>query len=318
MNSEELKNYFRQVLDIESAVYTNDNVMKRYKLYRESREPDKPIKKWTTEPLKPVQHHYNSFGFVRMDSGVKKSGLLSILLFIGIIGIGLTFYLILLIFSGGSFVEGAWIKLILLFTPFYVALAAALFMWNKDTEDCRKYDTKKLEEYKVQFDNFIEEKRLINEKYEIEMHQYEEKLKIYNSETQNEVNKIQDLKNRLRTNLDKLYNFNIIYPKYRNFVAVATIYEYLESGRCDKLEGPSGAYNLYEGELRANVIIDSLSKIVSDLNQIKKTQYALYECLGKTNKLLKEIDNIGLLNAYYTEAAARAASADRYIMGVVW
>lgn len=45
MNSEELKNYFRQVLDIESAVYTNDNVMKRYKLYRESREPDKPIKK---------------------------------------------------------------------------------------------------------------------------------------------------------------------------------------------------------------------------------------------------------------------------------
>ena len=126
----------------------------------------------------------------------------------------------------------------------------------------------------------------------------------------------------LQTTLNNLYAKNIVYSKYRNLVAIATIYEYFESGRCTELEGPNGAYNLYESELRSNIIICSLSKIISDLGQIKNGQYALYEQINRSNQtvceLLNNINNTQKMTTYYAEAAAVAASADRYIVGMVW
>ena len=45
-----------------------------------------------------------------------------------------------------------------------------------------------------------------------------------------------------------LYSCNVIFSKYRTLPAIASILEYLESGRCEALSGPDGAYNLYESE----------------------------------------------------------------------
>ena len=70
--------------------------------------------------------------------------------------------------------------------------------------------------------------------------------------------------------LRALYNTGIIWEKYQNLVAVSTMYEYIASGRCDRLDGPYGAYNLYESELRQNIIIGQLSKIETHLEQIKE------------------------------------------------
>ena len=118
--------------------------------------------------------------------------------------------------------------------------------------------------------------------------------------------------------METLYSQNIVYSKYRNLIAIATIYEYFESGRCCELEGSNGAYNLYENELRANIIIGSLSQIISDIQQIKNGQYALYQELSRSNKLLESIADNTQLTAYYANVAAVAASADRYIVGMVW
>lgn len=99
----------------------------------------------------------------------------------------------------------------------------------------------------------------------------------------------------LKDALEKLYDLDVIYPKYRNLVAVTTIYEYLVSGRCDELDGAYGAYNLYEMELRQNIIIGQLSSILDSLEQIKNNQYTLYneitESNRKSEKLLSNISN---------------------------
>lgn len=89
---------------------------------------------------------------------------------------------------------------------------------------------------------------------------------------------------------NKLYAYNIIYEKYRNLVALSTIYEYIDSGRCETLEGPTGAYNLFESELRFNLIISDLTLINNSLEQIKENQFLLYKELNDVNKNLKEID----------------------------
>ncbi len=45
--------------------------------------------------------------------------------------------------------------------------------------------------------------------------------------------------------LDKYYSKNVVYPKYRNFVAIASFYEYFSSERCYELEGHEGACNFF-------------------------------------------------------------------------
>ena len=89
--------------------------------------------------------------------------------------------------------------------------------------------------------------------------------------------------------LDKIYSQNIIFPKYRNFAAIAQIYEYLLSGRCSQLEGPNGAYNLYESELRQNIIIDKLDEIIWQLDSLNRTMSAICGAIIETNFLLSDI-----------------------------
>ena len=66
--------------------------------------------------------------------------------------------------------------------------------------------------------------------------------------------------------LKDVYAQNVLHPNYQNWVAAATIYEYLDVGRCYELKGPDGGYNLYEKELIAKKILDSLSAINSSIN----------------------------------------------------
>lgn len=85
----------------------------------------------------------------------------------------------------------------------------------------------------------------------------------------------------------KLYDRDIIFPKYRTLPCVATMLEYLQSGRCSELEGPDGAYNLYESELRADLIISRLDDIASVLGKIRDAQYNLYQSVLRSEKALK-------------------------------
>jgi len=79
-----------------------------------------------------------------------------------------------------------------------------------------------------------------------------------------------------RALLKKFLDLGIIYPKYRNLVAVSSFCEYFDSGRCDKFEGHEGAYNMYEDEVRQNVIIGKLDLVRSNLDDIKQGQHLLY------------------------------------------
>ena len=94
-----------------------------------------------------------------------------------------------------------------------------------------------------------------------------------------------------QTELEILYSLNFIYPKYRNFVAIASIYEYLDSGRCTSLEGADGAYNLYEMELRLDKIITGIDRIIYSLEAIKNNQYYLYSAIKEITPQIEKISN---------------------------
>lgn len=91
--------------------------------------------------------------------------------------------------------------------------------------------------------------------------------------------------------LDKYYSKGIIFEKYHSLVPVCMFYEYLCSGRCDSLEGHEGAYNIYENELRMNVIIGKLDDIINSLDEIKQNQYIIAQAINNTNTHLTKIEN---------------------------
>ncbi len=96
---------------------------------------------------------------------------------------------------------------------------------------------------------------------------------------------------RAREALKEHYSKNVLFPKYCNFVAVAQILEYLESGRCSRLEGADGAYNLFENELRMNIIIANLNLIQQKLDTIIQNQKMIYNELRALNSTLNSISS---------------------------
>ena len=91
--------------------------------------------------------------------------------------------------------------------------------------------------------------------------------------------------------LKKVYSKGIIHSKYRNFIAIAQIYEYLDTGRCSGLEGTNGAYNLFESELRQDIIINKLDEIICRLEEIQRSMYYMTSAISHTNMLLGEISS---------------------------
>lgn len=89
--------------------------------------------------------------------------------------------------------------------------------------------------------------------------------------------------------LNQYYGLNIVFEKYRNFVAISSIYEYFVSGRCQELEGPYGAYNKFEEELRQNMIIARLDDVLRSLSRIERNQSMLYHAIQEGNRAVQQI-----------------------------
>ena len=89
---------------------------------------------------------------------------------------------------------------------------------------------------------------------------------------------------------NQLWNYGVVYEKYRDHVIIATLCDYLKAGRCDSLEGPNGAYNLYEQESRADIIINKLDTVITSLEKIKQNQYLIYSEIQKVNESLSAIE----------------------------
>ena len=117
--------------------------------------------------------------------------------------------------------------------------------------------------------------------------------------------------------LEKIYSYDIVYPKYRNFIAMCTIYEYYESQRCDMLIGHEGAYNIYENELRQNIIIGMLDQINTRLDVIERNQHVLAEAIRDTNYRLgaleRQVEQVQLTAESAEYSAKVAADNTKYI-----
>lgn len=93
-----------------------------------------------------------------------------------------------------------------------------------------------------------------------------------------------------------LFAYNVIFPKYRSNSILFLLLEYLDSGRCTTLSGKDGAYNIFEAEMRADKMIEQLTKITDVLSVINEKQTLLYAEMRAIRQLTENI-NLSLTEA---------------------
>ena len=326
MNIQQTREYLKHVFALEGALYTHQKLMDAYISDRNLNVPKPPVKKKCSPPNEPF--------LITPEPATFQNRTLKMSLLYFCIVMTLLPSCILLLGFFYSLIDdslsrdaGKAMIFVLLWLAIGIICVALLKQEKKKLNELREKEAAEKNAKKSQ--QYANALAKYEAKVEAAEAEYSEKLDLYNCQSieyANETSRVcaefNEIKNNLEKTLTNLYSQNIIYSKYRNIIAVSTIYEYFDSGRCSELEGPNGAYNMYEGELRSNIIISSLSQIISNLNQIKNNQYALYTLIDRSNReisdLLNDINNTQKLTAYYAEATATAASADRYIVGMVW
>ena len=183
--------------------------------------------------------------------------------------------LFILTIIGSPYEAGCFIVLLYLFVVF---LPICITHWNANKvykDKLKKYNEYQhylVKEKEYQENENIKNKNSVNRKaHEAEVaHMTEEYLDSIKNDIdyyQYQRSIVENSKNQIVISLEKMYSSNIIYKKYRSIVPMFMICEYLESNRCTKLEGHDGAYNMYEQELRANIIIDRLDIIIYKLDE---------------------------------------------------
>ena len=266
----DLKAYTARAMELESAVYTQKKLMGEHQDIIKNQRPPAPARpplQAPTEPIKPPDV---------LEGGTGACGVIGGLFLIACIG-----------FIAVSRVLGS-----LIFIAVVFGFGRVVSNFNKDQKKRRnavEQYKRDMEEYNHKMAQYRRKYQLADEDYANVMQSYTIRVGEYDEKSAQIIQKHADVLASLEKALEEFYEQNIIFPKYRNIVAITAINEYLMSGRCFELEGPDGAYNLYEMELRQNVIIGQLSSIVSDLEQIRNNQFLLYQELQKANATVESV-----------------------------
>ena len=183
---------------------------------------------------------------------------------------------------------------------------------NKKREEIIANNAKKKNRYEQKKTQFEENKETLLSSYDTDIWMCNINLSMINKE----LSAVEQL-------LKKYYATGILYPTYHNPRAVVTILQYLQSGRCEGLNGTNGAYNMYEAELRMDTVIEQLKimnflmrqlvqntanilagvRIInSRLDEIQSSLITQQDLMTQYNKSIEDVkDNVYLFSAQ-TEA----------------
>lgn len=310
MNSQELLEYVRRVKDLEIGVYEAKQIDDKF--------PESYVAQM---PKRPAEPRYLS-GMIPpppQEPDEQNTG-----------GAAAACFIVALVFLFFGINSLSALNFLIAGLATIVAVGILIDGKRRQEREEEEYQAKlqeyenNLGQYQLRLSEIESENQKKRDMYEKQLVAYSEEVADYESRGEAVMHELFDAKWNLEKALISLYEEGIIYSKYRNLVAVSTIYEYLASGRCDQLEGPNGAYNLYEMELRQNIVIGQLSTITEHLEQIKENQYTLYYEIQNANRnsesMLSSIGDDVKFSAYQNAATAKNVETMRYIsmMKNVW
>lgn len=280
MNGQELAEYVKRVADLESAIYTQKNVLLKLDQDIEATknvQKESYYRKVDYSPEKIEE-------YVHKNSGI---GLISLFVW--------AFISLPILLSkttkdnpdGGIipfFVEtGIIIAITIIIGHVLKRKEEAEYMVYRNRIDAANEErfkavneqNKRIKEANAQIDiNFEKNKEYAAKKREM--------LNLYR-------NKLVELIDETKNTLAEYYAKNIIYPKYQNMIAVSSFNDYIQSGVCDELGGHEGCYNKFDVEIRLDTIINKMDDVLVNLEKIQHNQHTLYTEIVKCNAKLDQL-----------------------------
>lgn len=300
----DIKSYIARAKELEVAIYKQRQLMEEHKSFLLSKRPIRPI---APSIIKP------SF---RASEPEKES----------VSGIVIKFAVMSIVFL----ILACVMEAIAGFFVFCALVCGGIGIWlylskRKKYKDALITYRGQVKVYEMNLSETRRRESRLKAKYDKDLVEYNTQMDICISSEEIAMASHSECLRNLEAALEEHYSMNVLFEKYRNLVAVTTIDEYLQSGRCDALEGGEGAYNLYEMELRQNIVIGQLSAVLKNMEQIKNNQYTLYQELAKANAgvaeiiaEIKELNSTAKLNAYFAYMSAQIAAAPKYIHGHIY
>lgn len=280
MKKEELLSYINHAIQVESNMLSQQNLIREYDENSEKRKPQLVEK---SVPEAPRSERWPDVDRIAGYVG-------------GVMGLIVAF--IMWVICG--FKDG-------IFPALSFGIPSALWIWYLMKKD-KKCDAKE--------EAFANEVSLVEEENKERKIEYRNQLVRWNCTNAEAHKYFEKPLAETQAVLDKLYSVDIIYPKYRNLPALTSMYEYLITGRCEELTGPHGAYNLYEDELRKDMIISQMNLVIQNLEQIKSNQYMLYEQVKKIQAASRAaVAELRAIHSY-TANIADCASLTAYYAGI--
>lgn len=279
MSTEELKEYLGIIVDMEKSIYLQKNLLTDigYKIEKLK------VPKIISDPAEPHMPKYPVEPKYSKPHSAVGIGCCSVFLFYCVCAVG--------------FVVARTLEFEVLVIVFPLIIPA-LWLFR-----CLSQNKKSKEEYYLGLDQIKQNYQISMEQYHTQManhhaiiienqHKRQQDEADRNAKViflQNQQKEVEKGLAESESRLQRIYEKNIIFPKYRNLVMVCSLYEYICAGRCTELEGHEGAYNILEAEIRLDRIISQLDLVVTNLEQIKRNQFMLYSAVQESNQRLNQI-----------------------------
>ena len=226
MSAIDLKVYITRAVELESAIYTQKKLMNEHQDLMRYQRPASPKKPNLQPPVKPSE-----------PANLEPSGgfnwfMLIIAIPILIACIACTIAVPLL----GLFMLAACGY------GFYNILSNQSKDKDAAKDALKKYENDMVD-YNRQMEDYHKRYQIAHDNYSNLLQNWNVRVDEYDQKSSVITKQHNSMLESLELALQKHYEQNVIFPKYRNLVAITTINEYLMSGRCYELEGPNGAYN---------------------------------------------------------------------------
>lgn len=258
MNKEQLRNYLEQVRLLELDIYTMDRLVDKLNYQRKTaphaRHIEPPVKKVITPPR---EEDYKS-------GGTGKAGAIGA-------GLGLI---------GGPI--GAAMG-------FAIGNAVGKRQQNKEYEKAfEEYKRRRIEADREYQQELSRHNQLVAEA-EREAKTEAELTYLFNTSIDRQIACIEDQKLATKAVLQRIYDMDIVYIKYRSLIPITRFCEYLDSGLRTELGGANGMYDFYERELMSNQIVGGLHMINEALDHIDSTLGTVSGQLGAVSGQLSDV-----------------------------
>lgn len=274
-----LVEYLKQVYDVEKNKYVLEAMINKLRFNKKVF-----YEAVISKPVIPPEPTYTAPKYVERGGGLGYVCLA--------VGGFFTFVFLIVVanwMKSDSYVDGDGpLLLYFLLGPVVVLLGKLMMSYNKKKNETARNQfmanaEREFNEKKKEYTSAVAK---LKSNYNIACNSERNKVDVHNQCIDAEISRLTNMLNGTKEILEQYYAMNILHTSYRGLVEVSQIYDYLDSRKCYTLDGPGGAYAVFDVEKRLDKIVTKLDIVIERLDSISANQKMLANVINQSTRAI--------------------------------